>query len=380
MSIDDSVKVTSVELFKYNLLIKHPISISIYEAPPTSVGVFVKINTNNGLYGLGEASPYPPILGDNLNSAFEIGKFLAKNIKGKNPLAVEARMREIDMLMPANTNIKCAFDQAMYDLLGKQAKLPLYALLGGEKRKFYTDCTIGIQDTLELTVERAKAIVKEGFPAIKMKIGRGKDLDVAQIKAVREQVSQDITIRTDANQGWDLPTAVATLKALEPYNIEYAEQPLPYWDYENMRRLRNYTLTPICADESVFDHHDAFKLASMGACDYLNIKLTKSSGIHNALKINSIAEAAGLKCMIGCFSETRLGLSSAAHLVSAFPNIHHIDLDSALFLAEDPITGGMQYDEKDGGLIILPDTPGHGAEIKEDYLENKEKITERVEI
>ncbi|GAI03048.1 unnamed protein product, partial [marine sediment metagenome] len=92
-----------------------------------------------------------------------------------------------------------------------------------------------------------------------------------------------------------------------------------------MRQLRRKSLIPICADESVFNHHDAFKLASMGACDYLNIKLGKSGGITTALKINAIAESCGMKCMIGCFGESRLGLTAAAHFVSANPNVIFVD-------------------------------------------------------
>ena len=92
-----------------------------------------------------------------------------------------------------------------------------------------------------------------------------------------------------------------------------------------MADLRKKTTTPICADESVWDHHDAYKLASMNACDYLNIKLGKSGGLHNAIKINTIAEACGMKCMIGCFHESRLSLSVSAHLASARRNIEFLD-------------------------------------------------------
>lgn len=147
--------------------------------------------------------------------------------------------------------------------------------------------------------------------------------------------------------------------------IEYCEQPIAHWDYENMRRIRQNTSIAIMADESLFDHHDAFKLASMGSCDYFNIKLAKSGGIHTALKINAIGEGAGIQCMMGCMTETRLGLTAGAHLVSALPNIKFADLDGYLMLKEDPIIGGAQFNV---GEINLPDIPGHGADIDPDFL------------
>jgi L-Ala-D/L-Glu epimerase / N-acetyl-D-glutamate racemase len=104
----------------------------------------------------------------------------------------------------------------------------------------------------------------------------------------------------------------------------------------------------------------------LDAVDYLNIKLGKSGGINVALKINAIAEAANCKCMIGCFAESRLGLSAAAHLAMARPNIAFIDLDSACGFKSDPVLGGMTYDSEIGGLICLTNAPGHGAVFVED--------------
>jgi L-alanine-DL-glutamate epimerase-like enolase superfamily enzyme len=140
-----------------------------------------------------------------------------------------------------------------------------------------------------------------------------------------------------------------------------------------MRHVRSRTSIPIMADESVFDEHDAFRLVSMDACDYLNIKLAKSGGIHVGLKINAVAEAAGMRCMVGCMTESRLGLSAGAHLVSARPNIAFADLDGADMLRDDPVVGGMVYEH--GGRIALPEEPGLGADIDPAYLESLESFT-----
>ena len=123
------------------------------------------------------------------------------------------------------------------------------------------------------------------------------------------------------------------------------------------------------------DEKDALILVNLGAVDYLNIKLGKSGGIHTGLKINAIAEAAGVRCMIGCFGESRLGLSAAAHLAMARPNICFLDLDSAFDFIADPVIGGMQYDDNVGGLIHVSDAIGHGATLDEVILENRMTIT-----
>jgi L-alanine-DL-glutamate epimerase-like enolase superfamily enzyme len=373
MNPNNSLKVCSIDILKLNIPLKSPFKIALgtsYEAN----NILVRINTNKDIYGLGEACSSSRITGDTQSTSWEVGKRIAKVIKGKDPLAIEARMRDINQAIKGNTQIKSAYNLALYDIIGKYTELPLYKVLGGEKRDIFTDYSIGIQDTLEVAFKKVKEVMDMGFLTVKLKVGLDKDLDIGLIKTIREEVSKKVSIRIDANQGWDFPTAVHVLKAMEPYNLEYAEQPLPFWDYENMARLRKTGLAPICADESVFDHHDAFKLASMGACDYLNIKLGKSGGISTALKINAIALSCGIKCMIGCFGESRLGLTAGAHLVSACPNIVFVDLDAALMHKDDPIKGGMEYDIKNNGRIIIPDTPGHGADVEEEYLNNLEKI------
>jgi L-alanine-DL-glutamate epimerase-like enolase superfamily enzyme len=242
---------------------------------------------------------------------------------------------------------------------GKLAGLPLYALLGGSKRPLESDQTIGL-DEPEAMAEKAASLQRTGVPAIKVKLGTTAEADLRRIARIREAIGSELPLRIDANQGWDFPTAVAVLSRLQSSGIEYCEQPLVRWDLESFRRLRERVSIPLMADETVFDHHDAFRLVASGCCDYLNIKLAKSGGIHTALKIDAVAEASGAKCMIGCMMESRLGLTAAAHLAAARPNIRYLDLDSHLQLKQDPILGGGRWQ---GASITLPDAPGIGAEL-----------------
>ncbi len=362
-------KIIKIEIFNLNIPLSRPYRVS-YAYYEHANNTLIRIHSDNGIYGIGEGCPGTNPTGDTQETNFETAKVLAKLLIGKNPLAIDARMDEINRFLVFNSSVKSAFDMALYDLSAKQANLPLYAFLGGENRILYTDNTVGIDDP-EIMKQKALEYVQEGFPALKVKLGTNKKDDVARIRIIREAIGNDIPIRIDVNQGWDVTTAIQTLKAIEQYDIEFCEEPVANWDNKGLKRVRDNSLIPIMADESLFDHHDAFHLADMGACDFFNIKLAKS-GIHSALKINAIGEGAGIKCMVGCMDETRLALSAAAHLVSARPNIVFADLDSNLCLSEDPVSGGMI---SKGGKITLPDTPGHGADIPQDVLKGLEGIT-----
>jgi len=365
------MKIVSIDIYKADIPFHEPFRIAIMEIV-SAKSLFVRINTDAGIYGFGEANPTWGITGETQEIDLAGAVDLAKLLIGKDPLAIEERMREINRFLVHNSTIRSAFDMALYDILGKTAGLPLYAVFGGEKRTFFSDNTIGIADP-DYMAEKARSYKERGFKAIKVKLGTTAREDIKRIEKIRKAIGEGLPIRIDANQGWDYHTAVTVLRALEPMGIEYCEQPVAHWDYENMRRVRKKTTIAIMADESLFDHHDAIKLASMGCCDYFNIKLAKSGGLHTALKINAIAEGAGIRCMVGCMTETRLGLTAGAHLVSARPNIRYADLDGCFMLKEDPIMGGASYSE--GGEITLPDDPGIGADIDHTFLKRCEVIT-----
>ncbi len=368
----ENTVITGVEIIKLNLPYKEPFVISLGVIESAS-NIVIKIHTNSELTGAGECAPFVTIVGETQETVFELSKQIAKLIKGKDPFAIEKLLSEIDRAIFGNYTMKSAFDMALYDLLAKKAQLPLYKLLGGSNnREIYTDMTISIGSPRKVAND-ALAFQKAGFPAIKVKLGTNTKDDVARIKAIRESVGDDYHIRIDANQGWDTVTAINTLQALSKYNIEHCEEPVPKWNSREMAKVRENSPIPIMADESVFDHHDAFKLASMGACDYFNIKLSKSGGIYNALKINAVAEASGIKCQVGCMSESRFALTALMHFVLANKNIVHYDMDSPLMLAEDPVTGGIQYEGK--GKWILDEAIGIGADFDEDFLNSMESVT-----
>ncbi len=361
--------INRIELYKINLNFITPFKIALGEAK-RGEGIAVRIFTDLGISGLGEGSPYWFITGETQATSFEAAKAIAKLLLGKNPLAIEARLSEIDALLVYNSTTKSAFDMALYDILAKQAGLPLYVLLGGEKKEIITDFTIGI-GAPEVMAQKAIDYVTEGACSLKVKLGTNRTDDVRRIQTIREAVGMELSLQLDANQGWDPVTAIATLQELAKYKIEFCEEPVAHWNNKALKRVHDLSPIPIMADESIFDHHDAARLAEMGACDYFNIKLAKSGGIHVGLKINAIGEAAGIACMVGGMFETRVGISAGAHLIAARSNIKFADLDTVHHYAEDPVIGGVVFN---GCKVSLPDIPGHGADFDPVFLDKMEKV------
>jgi L-alanine-DL-glutamate epimerase-like enolase superfamily enzyme len=363
------LKIIQIDVFKFNIPLKAPIAISLGTIE-NARNLLIRIHAD-GLIGWGEGSPFWMIVGETQETGYAVARDFAKLLIGQNALDIEGNLNRLDAYLPNNPTVKSAFDMALYDLAAKAASLPLYAFLGGAKRTLVTDETIYINSP-ERMAEDAVRIKEKGGIAIKVKLGTNQRDDIRRVEVIREAVGNGIPIRTDANQGWDYVTAINVLRTIQDWNIEYCEQPVKYWNVADLKRIRQNTTVPIMADESLFNHRDALRLAQEEAVDYFNIKLSKSGGIFNAQKINAIAEAAGIHCMIGCMSESRLAITANAHFASARRNITFFDLDAPFEHAEDPVIGGISYD---GYSVELSDNVGLGAEIDSQYLESLESYT-----
>ncbi len=331
---------------------------------------FIRIITDEGIYGVGECSAFPMIVGETQDTCIAVAQDFAKIWLGKDPLQIEERMAELHLYIAKNNTIKSAFDMALYDLAAKKAGVPLYQFLGGKPREIVTDITLGISSPEEMA-SKAKALHDTGAQALKVKLGKKPQDDIARIKAIRQAVGFDIPIRIDANQGWTYVEAVEALQGLEPLKIQFCEQPMRTYNDHLLAQLRSETIVPIMADESVYDHHDADRICRTDGCDYINIKFSKSSGIAESLKIQAVAQEYGIPCMIGGMLESRLALAAKAHFAYAASNVKFYDLDTCMVgHLEDPVIGGIQYD---GYAIRITEGPGIAADIDPAFLEKCEK-------
>jgi L-alanine-DL-glutamate epimerase-like enolase superfamily enzyme len=333
--------------------------------------VFIRILTDAGLVGWGDASPVRSIVGETQSTIVAAARELRPILLGKEPLALSSRIREMDAFLPHSSTAKSAFDMALYDIAAQAAGMPLYVFLGGERRPMETDMTIGIGEPAEAG-ERAAAIVADGFGIVKVKIGLDFADDRMRLANVRAAIGGKPIVRIDANQGWDRTQAIRNLRALEEFDIELCEQPCAGHDIRGLREISRSAGIPVMADESVFDVHDLLEIVRQDAAAYVNVKLSKSGGIYNAARIAAVAEAAGILCMIGCMSETKLGITAAAHFALSQPSIRFFDLDSHLEHAQDPIIGGVTTEK---GMIDVPDTPGIGAHPDPAFVAGLQEIT-----
>jgi len=336
--------------------------------------VFIRVHTNAGYYGVGECSAFPMIVGETQDTCLVIAREFAKLWVGKDALDISARLQQLNDFTAGNTTIKSAFDMALYDIAAKNAGLPLYQFLGGEKRMVETDITIGIE-TPKTMAEKAEGFKRSGAHILKVKLGKGAIDDVERIKQIRKAVDDNIKIRIDANQGWSFDAAVYALQSMENYDIEFCEQPMRTWYDDRLPELMQLSPVKIMADESVYNCHDARKQINTRSCNYINIKLAKSGGIYEAKQIHDIAAENNITCMMGGMLESRIALSAKLHFVYASPNIKFYDMDTCMLGHKvDPCVGGVTYD---GYLLNIHDTIGIGADADEDFLKACEKIVIR---
>ncbi len=365
------MKIKQIEVYQSPIKLKEPFIISL-SRHEYAENVIVVIRTNEGLVGFGECCPFKSINGEGMESAFEVGKYLAQHLINKNPLDIATCSTIMDTVIYGNSSIKSAFDIALYDIASQNAQLPLYAFLkGNNHKKIITDYTVSISDADKMASD-AQKIVASGFQCIKVKLGGNKEQDIERIQKIREAVGYEIPLRIDANQGWKAEEALDILKALSPFKIQHCEEPIPRWDFMKLPKIKKESPIEIMADESCCDHHDAERLINLNACHQINVKLGKSSGIFKALKIIQLAEAANIKMQVGGFLESRLAFTASAHLALSSNNIIHFDFDSPLMLKEDHVVDGIKYTAK--GEIIMPDKIGLGASVGEKYLEGLKKV------
>ncbi|HNA95614.1 MAG TPA: dipeptide epimerase [Chitinophagaceae bacterium] len=364
--------ISKIELFKLSIPLIEPFTTSL-GTDTDAENVLVKIFTKEGIIGIGECSPYMPINGESQDTCYIVGQYFAKALIGKNPLDIEACIQLMDRIIYANSSIKSAFDIALYDIASQHAGLPLYQFIGGENNKtLVTDYTVSVGEPEQMAKDALK-IKNQGYPAIKVKLGKNGPTDVARIKAIRAAVGNEIPIRIDANQGWKVKEAIETLNALAVYDIQHCEEPIARWKFMKLPKVKKHSPIPIMADECCGDEHDAEKLIALNACQYFNIKPGKSGGIYKGLKIVRLAEAAGIHLQVGAMLESRIAMTAFAHFALCSPMIEHYDFDTALMFKEDPVTGGIQY--KANGVITITETPGLGATIEDAWLQKMEKVT-----
>jgi L-Ala-D/L-Glu epimerase len=261
---------------------------------------------------------------------------------GDDPFALD----EIEAgLPPGEQAARSAVDAALHDLQGKLVGQPVYRLLGLRRQGPPTSWTIWLGDPDDMA-RRAEKVAPRGFRRLKLKLGGRDGLDAERVRAVRAVT--DLPLQCDVNEAWSLDEALDYLPQLD---LQYCEQPLPAGDPDGPE-LKRRSPVPVYVDE------DCHSLADVAACAErahgINIKLAKSGGMREAVRMTHAARALGLGVMLGCMVESGLGIAAGAQIASL---MDHVDLDGNLLLADDPRPGVAFVD----GVQLPSDAPGLGV-------------------
>jgi L-Ala-D/L-Glu epimerase len=299
---------------------------------------------HDGIVGRGEAAPVY-YHDESADSALEFLTSAAPAVVGDDPFALEAIEERLEDVGGDSAG-KAALDAALHDWIGKRLGVPLWRLLGLSPEAPPTSYTIGI-DTLDGTRDRARRA--SDFRALKVKVGGTEDL--ARLEAVREE--SGAPLRVDANEGWTLESARELIPELIRLEVEFVEQPFPADDLDSFHGLRELTpRLPVVVDEGCQDLTDVAPAAEYA--DGINVKLAKSGGVREAVRMIHAARALGLRVMLGCMVESQLAVAPAAAIASL---ADWVDLDGHLLLADQPFTG-LRFED---GRVLPGHEPGLGV-------------------
>lgn len=353
------MKITEIRFGMIRVPLKTPFKTAL-RTVDTVEDIVVSVHTDTGHVGYGEAAATAVITGDTHGSIIEaIRKYIAPRLVGQDIADLNRITQLIQTALEKNTSAKAAIEIAVYDLWGQLYGAPLYQMLGGGDPVITTDITISV-DYIDKMVSDSLSAVDRGFESLKIKVGKDIGVDIERVKAIYAAVEGRALLRLDANQGWTAKQAVFAIQQLEDAGVrlELVEQPVKAKDLDGMKYVTERVNTPIMADESVFGPTEVIDLIRMRAADIINIKLMKTGGISNAIRIADIAALYGIECMIGCMIETSISVAAAVHVAVAKANvITKVDLDGPSLCAFNPVDGGVIFNESE---ISVTDAPGLG--------------------
>ena len=353
------MKITEIRFGMLRVPLKTPFKTALRSVEQVE-DVVVMVHTDSGHVGYGSAPATAVITGDTHGSIVEaVRQYIAPRLIGQDIANLNRITTLVQGAMEKNTSAKAAVEIAVHDLWGQLYGAPLYQLLGGGEPAITTDITISV-DYIDKMVADSLAAVERGFESLKIKVGKDIGVDIERTKAIHAAVEGRALLRLDANQGWTPKQAVFALQTLEDAGVklELVEQPVKAHDLAGLRYVTERVHTPVMADESVFGPREVVELIRMRAADIVNIKLMKTGGISNAVKIADICGLYGVDCMIGFILESSIGVAAAVHLAVAKSDvISKVDLDGPSLCRYDPVAGGVIFNESE---ISVTDAPGLG--------------------
>lgn len=377
------MKITAIETIPFRLPPRRDFRWAGLEA---GVGTFVlvRLHTDDGLVGIGDAAALPDWGGDDQQRGGETARTVQHVVRdllqpvllGRDPLQLPALMATCDLIVRGHSYAKTAIEMACLDLSGRAAGVPVYQLLGGLARdRVAVAHMIGLMP-LDQAVEEAVAAVEEGVGALQIKGGVDPNHDVAAVKAIREAVGPEVVLRLDANQGYRTAKRALTVLARMDGALDLVEQPVE--GLEAMRAVTHRSSVGVIADESCWTATDALRIATDHAADSLSIYLSKAGGLLRAQRVAAVAGAARLSCDVNGSLESGIGNAANLHMALATPEVELASVIPVTAIAEDRRlrVAGTYYDddivdrsfEVEAGALLPLQGAGLGVEVDEQKL------------
>jgi L-alanine-DL-glutamate epimerase-like enolase superfamily enzyme len=352
------MRIVRVEIERLPLTLREPYTIA-YETISSAENVLLRLITDTHHVGLGIAAPDEGVTGESFDACLAaMTDVVAPGLTGEDALRRLLHLGRLDPHLHDHPASRSAVDMALFDLLGKAGQLPVWRILGGHREAMPTSVTLFITEVPE-AVQRARALVEQGFIALKVKGGLDVEQDITRVRAIRAAVGPQIELRFDANQGYTIAQATHFVHETRAAGVSMLEQPVPADALHAMRELTGALTVPVMADESILSLADALLFARGDAMDMINLKLAKVGGIDAALLINGVARAAGMEVMVGCGDEAELSIAAGLAFALSRRNVEYVDLDGHLDFIDDP-TGGCVFVER--GVLRPSEAPGWGLE------------------
>ncbi|MGE3409858.1 MAG: mandelate racemase/muconate lactonizing enzyme family protein [Pirellulales bacterium] len=350
------MKITQVDAFVVEVPQKYPIApyASRYRPQSSTKSVLVRIETDDGTVGWGETPQR--YLGEQISGSSATAELRGKII-GKDPTAIGPIYNEWGL---DGEHLQSAVEMACWDILGKVTRQPLYRLLGGAVRKeIELAACMGISPP-ERAREIARLYVEQGFTTLKTKAGRDPQEDLAMAKAIRDSVGDRLKLRMDPNTGYQPQVCLQLAKDLEPFNLEYFEQPMPEDCLAEYAVIRGQTTTPLALNESVTTLNAVREILDKEAAQFLLPDTYQCGGLWNCRLIADLAAAAGVPCIVHCSHDLGPKTAMMLHLAASTPNFGMANDCTYYGLVDDVLTEMIPIQR---GRMRVPEGPGLGVQV-----------------
>ncbi len=365
------MKITDVRVNLVAIPLASPYPLSeVYGTLTHARALVLRLETDDGLVGLGEANPQPPFTEEAPEGALAIlTERIAPALLGLDADSVGAVLARLERVLTGNPTVKAAVDMALHDLLGKALGVPASRLLGGALRSEVPVLwPLGAVAASE-NVPVVEAKLEAGYESFMIKLGsRPVDEEIADVETLLTRFADRAAFIVDANQGWTVADALRFAAASRAWPVRLIEQPVAHHDHAGLRRVRETAYAPVSADESVQSMEDAVRLATAGAVDVFSIKVSKNGGLAQARRIAEIGAAFGMRCLMNSMIE--LGISQAASLQLGVTLSNLLDVGHAYMSTlrtSDDVTDFSGLVSR--GVAKVSERPGLGVELDADRLD-----------